>query len=167
MVSWVSTFGFTFLDFRPVGTLCHEANVLHCWVRLPSASWVFLFNKEKYPKIIQRSHDERRSISCGDDDSMKELVTLSWNTWPFAKLNMKIAVFCFCYFILGASLVAQWWRIHLSVQAMRFPSLSWEDPLEKAMATRSNVLAWEIPWTVESGELQTMGSQKSQTWLGN
>lgn len=38
IVSCVSAFGFTFLDFRPVGTLCHEANVLHCEVRLPSAS---------------------------------------------------------------------------------------------------------------------------------
>ena len=23
----------------------------------------------------------------------------------------------------------------------------WEDPLKKEMATHSNVLAWEIPWT--------------------
>ena len=26
-------------------------------------------------------------------------------------------------------------------------SLSWEDPLEKEMATHSNMLAWKIPWT--------------------
>ena len=26
-------------------------------------------------------------------------------------------------------------------------SLGWEDPLEKEMATRSSILAWEIPWT--------------------
>ena len=37
-------------------------------------------------------------------------------------------------------------------------SLDWEDPLEKAMATRSTILAWEIPWTEESGGLQFMGS---------
>lgn len=30
IVSCVSASGFTFLDFRPVGTLWHEANVLHC-----------------------------------------------------------------------------------------------------------------------------------------
>ena len=29
-------------------------------------------------------------------------------------------------------------------------SLGWEGPLEKDMATQSNILAWEIPWTVES-----------------
>ena len=28
------------------------------------------------------------------------------------------------------------------------------------MATRSSILAWEIPWTEESGELQSMGSQR-------
>ena len=26
-----------------------------------------------------------------------------------------------------------------------------EDPLEKGMATLSSILAWEIPWTEESG----------------
>ena len=28
------------------------------------------------------------------------------------------------------------------------------------MATNSNILAWEIPWTEESGGLQSMGSQR-------
>ena len=28
-------------------------------------------------------------------------------------------------------------------------SLSWEDPLEKAKATHSTILAWRIPWTVQ------------------
>ena len=34
---------------------------------------------------------------------------------------------------------------------MRIPSLGWEDPLEKEMATCSSVLAWKIPWTEEHG----------------
>ena len=38
-----------------------------------------------------------------------------------------------------------------------------EDLLEEGMATHSNILAWEIPWTEEPGGLQSMGSQKSQT----
>ena len=33
-----------------------------------------------------------------------------------------------------------------------------EDPLEKEMATHSNILAWKIPWTEESGGLQSVGS---------
>ena len=27
-------------------------------------------------------------------------------------------------------------------------SLGWEDPLEKAKATHSSILAWRIPWNV-------------------
>ena len=38
-------------------------------------------------------------------------------------------------------------------------SLGWEHPLEKEMATHSSILAWNIPWTEEPGELQSMGSQ--------
>ena len=29
-------------------------------------------------------------------------------------------------------------------------SLGWEDPLEKGKATHSSILAWRIPWTVQS-----------------
>jgi len=36
-------------------------------------------------------------------------------------------------------------------------SLCWEDPLEKEIATHSSILAWRIPWTEETGELQSMG----------
>ena len=31
-------------------------------------------------------------------------------------------------------------------------SLGWEDPLEKGKAPHTNILAWRIPWTVESME---------------
>ena len=39
-------------------------------------------------------------------------------------------------------------------------SLCWEDLLEKEMATHSNTLAWEIPWTEEPGGLQSMELQR-------
>ena len=35
------------------------------------------------------------------------------------------------------------------------------DPLEKEMATHSNMPAWKIPWTEEPGRLQFMGSQRA------
>ena len=35
--------------------------------------------------------------------------------------------------------------------------MGWEYPLEKEMATHSSIVAWEIPWTEESGKLQSMG----------
>ena len=42
-------------------------------------------------------------------------------------------------------------------------SLCWEDSLEEEMATYSNILVWEIPWTEEPGGLQSMWVSKSQT----
>ena len=36
-----------------------------------------------------------------------------------------------------------------------------EDPLEKEMATHSDILAWRIPWTEEPGGLQSVGLQES------
>ena len=39
-------------------------------------------------------------------------------------------------------------------------SLGWEDLLEEGMTTRSNILAWRIPWTEEPGRLQSLGSQR-------
>ena len=40
-------------------------------------------------------------------------------------------------------------------------SLGQEDPLEKEMASPSNILAWKVPWTVESGGLPSMGLQRA------
>ena len=40
------------------------------------------------------------------------------------------------------------------------PSLDWEDPLEKRMATPSSILAQRIPWTKETGRLQSVESQR-------
>ena len=51
-------------------------------------------------------------------------------------------------------------------QETQVPSLGWEDPLEKEMATHSSVLAWRIPWTEEPDELQSMGLQ-NRTRLSN
>ena len=47
-----------------------------------------------------------------------------------------------------------------TVRETQVPSLGWEDPLEKEMATHSSTLAWIIPWTEERGRLQSMGSQR-------
>ena len=46
------------------------------------------------------------------------------------------------------------------MQERQVPSLGWEDPLEKEVATHSSILAWRIPWTEESGGVQSMGSQR-------
>ena len=63
--------------------------------------------------------------------------------------------------ILWASQVAQ---LVKNLPAMQEPwvwSLGWEDLLEKRNVTHSSILAWRIPWTVQS-----MGSQRvEQTWV--
>ena len=33
-------------------------------------------------------------------------------------------------------------------------------PLEKEMATHSNIVAWDIPWTKEPGGLQSIGLER-------
>ena len=49
---------------------------------------------------------------------------------------------------------------NLPAMETQVQSLVQEDPLEKGMATHSNILAWRIPWTDEPGRLQSMGSQR-------
>ena len=58
------------------------------------------------------------------------------------------------------SLVAQSVKNLPAVQETQVRSLSWEDPLEKEIATHSSILAWKISWTEEPGGLQSMGSQR-------
>ena len=47
-----------------------------------------------------------------------------------------------------------------AMQETRVQSLGQEDPLEKKMATHSSILTWRIPWTAETGGLQSMGLQR-------
>ena len=54
-----------------------------------------------------------------------------------------------------------------AMQEAQVQSLGQEDPLEKEMATQSNILAWRIPWTVEPGNLQSMGVPKSWARLSD
>ena len=46
-------------------------------------------------------------------------------------------------------------------------SLGQEDPLEKGMATHSNIPAWRIPWTEEPKRATVHSVAKSQTQLSN
>ena len=52
-------------------------------------------------------------------------------------------------------LVAQLVESLPAMQETWIRSLGWEDPLEKRTATHSSILAWKIPWIVQS-----MGSQR-------
>ena len=56
-----------------------------------------------------------------------------------------------------ASLVAQRVKCLPTMQETWVQFLGQEDPLEKEMATHSSILAWRIPWTEESGRVQSHG----------
>ena len=47
-----------------------------------------------------------------------------------------------------------------AMQEIRVQSLGQERPLEKGMATLSNILAWRIPWTEEPGGLYSPWGRK-------
>ena len=59
-----------------------------------------------------------------------------------------------------ASLVTQTVKRLRAMWETWVQSLSWEDPLEKEMATHSSTLVWNIPWTEEPGRLQSMRLQR-------
>ena len=53
-----------------------------------------------------------------------------------------------------------------AMQETQVRFLGQEDPLEKGVATHSSILAWEISWTEEPSELQSVALQ-SQTLLND
>ena len=58
-------------------------------------------------------------------------------------------------------------NIMAKTQETQVQSLSWEEPLEKGMATHSSILAWESTWTEEAGRLIIHAVTKSQTRLSD
>ena len=58
-----------------------------------------------------------------------------------------------------ASPVGQMVKHLPAIKETQLPSLGWEDPLEKGMATHSSIFAWRISWTEEPDGLQSIGSQ--------
>ena len=66
------------------------------------------------------------------------------------------------------SLVAQMVKNLPAIQETRLRSLGQEDPLEDGMATHSSILTWKIPWTEQSGRLQSMRLQRARhDWATN
>ena len=70
---------------------------------------------------------------------------------------------CFSICCLGLSWtspVTQTVKNLPAMQETRVWSLSWEDRLEKEIATLSSIIAWRIPCAEKPGGLQSMGSQR-------
>ena len=60
----------------------------------------------------------------------------------------------------GSSLVAQTGKCLPPMWETQVQSLGQEDPLEKGTATHSSIFPWRIPWTEETGRLQSKGSRR-------
>ena len=80
--------------------------------------------------------------------SMSLIIQLTWGHYTHSA-------------ILLASLMTQTVKNQPAMQETEVWSLGHEDPLEKGMATHSNILAWRIPWTEEPGGLYCYS-----TWHG-
>ena len=95
--------------------------------------------------------------TCGE--RIRLIIRLTWfqAPLPFDGSEQPFG-FILCY--LRASLVAQLVKSLPAMQETRVQSLDWEDPLEKEMAIRFNILVWKIPWTEEPGGLQSMRWQR-------
>ena len=61
---------------------------------------------------------------------------------------------------ISASFVAQLVKNLPAMWETWVRSLSWEDPLEKEMATHSNTVTWKIPWTVAYQSSPSMGHKE-------
>ena len=79
---------------------------------------------------------------------------IRWCQTSASRKNLKT------FLLFKTSLVAQKVKRLPTTQETWVRSLSWEDLLEKEMATTSSLLAWRIPWTEEPGGLQSTGLQR-------
>ena len=65
--------------------------------------------------------------------------------WDMVMFSFLIRTLIGCIFSIWLLLVAQMVRNPLAIWETQVQSLSQEDPLEKEVATHSNIRAWEIP----------------------
>ena len=119
------------------------------WSRLPFIMCVGLNRTQDCPSQRRENSPSRilLDLNCVGFSLGLQPAGPSWRFWTHEPPH-------------GTSQVAQWWRIHLTIQETCIQSLGREDPLEKEMATHSNILAWVILQTEESDELQSTGLQR-------
>ena len=85
-----------------------------------------------------------------------KMQNIVYHELPFVKKKRKMEnTFTYKLLCAWASLVAQLVKNLPAAQETWVRSLGWEDPPEKGKATHSSILAWRIPWTIQS-----MGSQR-------
>ena len=105
---------------------------------------------------------KKRQISIASKDRLfltSHKGRLFLTIWLILCPNMQICQtsrgFIIAYSVTWASLVAQLVKNLSAMCKTWVQSLGWEDPLEKGKAIHSSILAWRIPWIIQS-----MGSQR-------
>ena len=68
-----------------------------------------------------------------------------------------------CQIVMGQTAERRFTEKAPAMQENWVLSLSWEDPLEKGMATHSSILAWRIPWIGEPVGYSPWGRKESDT----
>ena len=99
---------------------------------------------------------ETGNLACCSPWGHKVSDTARW-------LNNVTELLCYTLESPGGSVV----KNSPTKQETQVWSLCWDDPLKKEVAIHSSILAWETPWTVEPGWLQSLGSEKSRIWVGD
>ena len=66
-----------------------------------------------------------------------------------------------CVYI-QASLIAQLVKNLPAIQETWVQSLDWEDPLGEGKVTHSSILAWRIPWTIQSDTTERLSLSPSK-----
>ena len=98
------------------------------------------------------------------------LPEFSHSVLPVQTLSLRGKVLKISWFHIqrGSSWVSHTVRNLPSMQETWVQSLGPEDPLEKGMATHSNILDWRIPWTEKPGGLQSMDLRRAgHDWATN
>ena len=107
-------------------------------------------------EALMMSADQPGFHSCA-------FLRIEWpvNNWVISTIVLLFPLtVVFTHIYTPVSLVAQTVKNLPVMQETQVWSLGQEDPLEKEMAIHSTILAWRIPWTVQPGGQQSMGSQR-------
>ena len=103
--------------------------------------------------------------------SSESALRIRWQIRVVSSAFLRLLMFLLAVLILAcdwASLVAQRAKNLPAVQETQVQSWARKIPWRKAWLPTSLFLAWRIPWTEETGGLQSMGSQRvGHDWATN
>ena len=134
-----------------------------------------VFLKEKKNRGISQESGFLILSDSQHDGLCLELTILEDEPWTFCQ-EKGTGQFIYLFFLLDlvwdlcliwASLVAQLVKNRPAMRETWARSLSWEDPLEKGMATHSSILAWRIPKDRGTWWAAVHGIAKSRTRLSD